>query len=139
MDSELGKKLAKIVLRRLYKPLQTEPLSQEEVYAVAQAATRFGGVFPIDVWEGIHKEKPLLSMLGENIRNIRKRLGWSQAELGRYLGHKPGKGQDTCFVQISRWENGRHHPKGHNLEKLIDLQLSLMEEVHQDHLSEQDA
>lgn len=64
-------------------------------------------------------------MFKEEIKQIRKQLGWSQERLARELG--------LSFSTISRWERGESHPSPAAQRLLNDLIRSALPKVTSTH------
>ncbi len=58
-------------------------------------------------------------MVGENIKALRKKAGYTQQQLADILQNKYGL--NTERAMISKWETGFHAPQAHTIKCLADI------------------
>lgn len=58
-------------------------------------------------------------MLADNLRELRKKRGLTQAELAELLTAKMG--QECYRTTVNKWERGVHEPSGHFLKALAEI------------------
>lgn len=69
-------------------------------------------------------------MIGDNIRDLRKKAGYTQQQLAEILKKKYGLNTERSM--ISKWEIGFHYPQAHTLKCLADLFGVSMDYINDD-------